>query len=162
MFTRDFMLNNIRRSSSLASVGAEMFPPDISRPAVAAAPVTSPSTPRELTAEQREIVAEVEVENRLRSAMQRQIERVRPGATAAQAIDEQVINELRRSDSDSVELGLAKSMARLLVKQLGPAKSAAAIERVRDLRDGRYSGVRHGGATSPARQGRVLGAAPRR
>jgi hypothetical protein len=159
MSVYDFM----RAHPGLAAVAAAAMGPSTARVPAAVSP-TAPHAapaPKELTAAQREIVAEAESESRLRSAMLRQIERVRPGAAISHATDAQLANELRRTDGDSVELGLAKSMARLLVKQVGVEKSAASIERVRALREGRPMSASHS-TRDPSRSPHVIGAAPRR
>jgi hypothetical protein len=164
MSVYDFM----RAHPGLAAVAAAAMGPSTARVPAAVSP-TAPHAapaPKELTAAQREIVAEAETESRLRAAVQRQIERVRPGA--ASHFFEENINkhgieiELRRNDGDSVELGLAKACAREVMRRYGTEKAAPLVQGVRDLKVGYPVNASRGRSSSAVRSGHVIAAAPRR
>lgn len=102
----------------------------------------------------------------LAAAVQRQVASERSGlaASAFARLDQQAImSELRTGDRDSVDLGLAKAVARQCVREIGVARSGRPIAAVRALAaGGRLTCRIHDQQPAIARGARVLGVAPRR
>jgi hypothetical protein len=96
----------------------------------------------------------------LRAELQRQGYKGAAGAPDSAADAHALLQEFRRADSDSRDVGLSKAMARMLIAEIGKVRAAPALERIRSMIAGGGSYPRSAGGR-PLSIPRVLAAAPR-